>query len=206
LTLPVAQEFFTAEKILTSYVMDLTSTQYLESTARTLRKSLGSEYEVMTWKEMLPEVDQHIQTDKGSMYIIQGILYLLICFGIFGTLLMMMAERKYEMGMLIAIGMKKRNLVMVLLIESVMNVLLGCIAGMLASIPIVYYLNKYPIRFSGEMAETYSRFGFEPIFPASVNPVIFITQGIIVLVLGFVLSLYPMIKVLQLNPVTAMKK
>lgn len=206
LTLPVAQEFFTAENILTSYVMDLTSTQYLESTARSLAKSLGREYEVMTWKEMLPEVDQHIQTDKGSMYIIQGILYLLICFGIFGTLLMMMAERKYEMGMLIAIGMKKGKLVMVLLIESVMNVLLGCLAGILASIPIVYYLKEYPIRFSGEMAESYRRFGFEPIFPASINAGIFMTQGIIVLVLGFVLSLYPMIKVLRLNPVTAMKK
>jgi ABC-type lipoprotein release transport system permease subunit len=87
-----------------------------------------------------------------------------------------------------------------------MNVILGCLAGLLASIPIVYYLKEYPIRFSGEMAETYRRFGFEPIFPASTNAWIFITQGGIVLALGFVLSLYPLIKVLQLDPATAMKK
>jgi len=206
LTLPIAQEFFGAHSLLTSYVMDITSEKYLGSTARAVKKSIGDSYEVMTWKEMLPEVDQHIQTDKGSMYIIQGILYLLICFGIFGTLLMMMNERKYEMGMLIAIGMKKSKLVIVLLMESIMNVSMGCLAGILASIPIVYYLKEYPIRFKGELAESYSKFGFEPIFPTSTNASIFLTQGAIVLALGFVLSLYPMIKILRLDPVTAMKK
>lgn len=206
LTLPVAQDFFRAENLLTSYVMDLTSTKYLEKAADALKNSLGNSYEVMTWKEMLPEVDQHIQTDKGSMRIIQGILYLLICFGIFGTLLMMMAERKYEMGMLISIGMKKSKLIAVVFLESAMSVLIGSVTGMLASIPIVYYLKEYPIRFKGELAESYSKFGFEPIFPAAINVQIFITQGVVVLLLGFVLSIYPIVKILNLDPVVAMKR
>lgn len=206
LPLPVAQEFYSAENLLTSYVLALQSDKNLKSTAEAVKASIGNTYEVMTWKEMMPEVDQHIQTDKGSMYIISGILYLLIGFGIFGTLLMMMAERKYELGMLIAIGMKKRKLVLVLLAESVLNVFLGCLAGIAVSIPIVYYLKVNPLRFGGEMADIYERFGFEPVFPASTDVWIFITQGIIVLVLGLVLSLYPLIKVLSLDPVRAMKK
>jgi ABC-type lipoprotein release transport system permease subunit len=206
LPLAVAQEFYSAENVLTSYVLAIHSETALEATARDLHSVLGADYDVMTWKDMLPEVDQHIKTDKGSMYIISGVLYLLIGFGIFGTLLMMMAERRYEMGMLIAIGMKKSKLVLILLVESVLSVFVGCMVGIAVSIPITWYLKVNPIRFGGEFAEIYERFGFEPIFPASTDVWIYITQGIIVLVLGFVLSLYPMIKVLRMDPVTAMKK
>jgi ABC-type antimicrobial peptide transport system permease subunit len=39
-----------------------------------------------------------------------------------------------------------------------------------------------------------------------MNPSIFITQGLIVLVLGMLLSTYPLLKIARLNPVVAMKK
>jgi len=206
LPLPVAQAFFSAENLVTSYVLSLATDKILERTAASIHRSIGKKYEVMTWKEMMPEVDQHIQTDKGTMYIISGILYLLIGFGIFGTLLMLMAERKYELGMLVAIGMKKQKLMVVLLVESVLNVVVGCVAGMLASVPLVWYLHVYPIRFSGELAEAYQRFGFEPVFPASTDGWLFIVQGIVVLAMGFLLSLYPLLKVWRLDVVTAMRK
>ncbi|MCA6381235.1 MAG: ABC transporter permease [Cytophagales bacterium] len=206
LSLAAAQDLYSANGRVTSYVLALKNPADLNSTAESVRTKLGGTYETMTWEEMMPEIIQHIQTDKGSMYIIQGILYLLVCFGIFGTLLMMMVERKYEMGMLVAIGMKKIKLMQLLLVESVLTVFSGCIVGITVSIPIVYYLNKYPIRFTGEMAKVYEEFGFEAIFPSSTDSGIFITQGLIVLGLGLLLSLYSIIKIAALNPVTAMKK
>lgn len=206
ISLPEAQLLYGADGMITSYVLALESPTYLTTTADAVRSDLGSAYETMTWEEMMPEVIQHIRTDKGSMYIIQGILYMLICFGIFGTLMMMMVERKYEMGMLVAIGMKKVKLMQLLMMESVLTIFSGCILGISASIPIVYYLYKHPIRFKGEMAEVYEEFGFEAIFPASLDKNIFINQGLIVLSLGLLLSLYPIAKVAGLDAVKAMKK
>jgi ABC-type lipoprotein release transport system permease subunit len=206
LSLPVAQELYSAENMLTSYVIGLENPDILDPTAARLRSTLGENYEAMTWEEMMPEVVQHIKTDKGSMVIIQGVLYMLIGFGIIGTLLMMMVERKYEMGMLVAIGMKKVKLMQLLMIESILTVFSGCILGILASIPIVLYLYRYPIRFKGEVADVYEEFGFEAIFPTSTDPKIFLTQGMIVLILALVLSLYPIVKIARLNPITAMKK
>ena len=58
----------------------------------------------------------------------------------------------------------------------------------------------------GETAKAYERFGFEAIFPASTDVSNFINQGIVVLLIGLILSLYPMYKVIRLNPVTAMKR
>lgn len=206
LSLSAAQELYSADEMITSFVLALGNVNQMDATARAVQASIGSNYETMTWEEMMPDVEQHIRTDNGSMYIIQGILYMLICFGIFGTLVMMMVERKYEMGMLVAIGMKKIKLMQLLFMESVLTVLSGCALGILTSIPVVYYLYKYPLRFTGEMGSVYEQFGFEPIFPASMDAAVFITQGLIVLALGMILSIYPLMKIARLNPVSAMKK
>ncbi|MBX9781748.1 MAG: ABC transporter permease [Chitinophagaceae bacterium] len=204
--LATAQDFYSAYGMITSYVLSLHNTKVPESTAKTVAAALGSNYEVLTWGQLIPDIKQHIKTDTSNAKYVQGVLYMLICFGIFGTLLMMMVERKFEMGMLVAIGMKKIKLMLLLLIESVMTVLAGCILGIAASIPLVYYFNRHPIKIGGETAETYERFGFEPIFPTSVDASNFIRQGIIVLIIGLILSLYPMYKAMRLNPVAAMKK
>jgi ABC-type lipoprotein release transport system permease subunit len=206
MSLSTAQQLYGAEHMLTSYVLAIKNDDDLNRISKTIQASIGSAYETMTWEEMMPEIIQHIKTDKASMFIIILILYMLICFGIFGTLLMMMVERKYEMGMLVAIGMKKGKLMVLLMMESILIVLSGCLLGIVASIPIVRYLYLHPIRFTGEMEKIYVEYGFEPIFPTSTDATIFIKQGLIVLLFGLVLSLYPVIKAARLNPVTAMKK
>jgi ABC-type transport system, involved in lipoprotein release, permease component len=204
--LPLAQEFFGAEGMITSYILAVKNEKTLDATAAALRKSIGNNYEVMTWEELLPDIKQHITTDSNNMKVVQGVLYLLISFGIFSTLLMMMLERKFEMGMLVAIGMKKSKLILLFIYESVLTVFIGCIAGIAISIPLVFYLNNHPLRIGGDTAKAYERFGFEAIFPTSTNSSIFIYQAMVVLVIGLVLSIYPIIKVMRLQPVAAMKK
>jgi len=204
--LAAAQEFYSAPGMITSYILSLSEPENTGTTAAALSGSLGKEFEVLTWGDIIPDIRQHIQTDTGNARYVQGILYMLICFGIFGTLLMMMVEREFEMGMLIAIGMKRIKLMLLLLVESVLTVLTGCMAGLLVSIPVVYYFSRKPLRIGGDTAETYRRFGFEPVFPTSTDPAIFIRQGIIVLFIGLILSLYPMARAFLINPVKAMRK
>lgn len=204
--LAAAQEFYGASGMITTYVLSLHNLNDLDRTAASVASILGDSYEVLTWGDIIPDIRQHIKTDTGNSKYVQGVLYLLICFGIFGTLLMMMVERKFEMGMLVAIGMKKTKLMLLLMIESVLTVFAGCLLGIMASIPLVYYFNRHPIKMGGDTAATYERFGFEPIFPTALDASIFIRQGIIVLIMGLILSLYPMLKALFLEPVTAMRK
>jgi putative ABC transport system permease protein len=201
-----AQDFYSAYGMITSYVLSFNNPANAETSVMAIRAAVDSSYEVMGWGDMIPDIKQHITADSNNMKYVQGILYMLICFGIFGTLLMMMVERKFEMGMLVAIGMKKIKLVVLLTVESILTVFAGCIIGLLFSIPVVYYLNVHPLRIGGETAKAYERFGFEAIFPTSTNATIFINQGLVVLAMGLLISLYPVYKVLRLNPVKAMKK
>lgn len=204
--LAAAQTLFEAPGILTSYVLSIRDPRLVNAISVSSQQLAGNGYEVMSWEQMMPDIKQHIKSDSANMVVIQLILYLLISFGIFGTLLMMMAERRFELGMLVAIGMRKSKLALLLLIESVMTVLAGCLLGILASMPVVLYLQKHPIRITGNAAKAYERFGFEAIFPTSTDSNHFINQGLMVLLIGLVLSLYPVFKVFRLNPVISMKK
>lgn len=206
LSLKSARALYSADGLTTTAVISLKNPSLMHNTVEELKEKLEEEYEVLTWEQIIPEVKQHIETDTNNMKYIQGILYLLVSFGIFGTLLMMMVERKYEIGMLIAIGMQKSKLCIMVAIESILTVLGGCILGILASIPVVYYFHSKPIRLGGETAKIYEKFGFEAIFPTSVDLDNFIMQGYVVLSIGLVLSLYPVYKVLRTNPVTSMKR
>lgn len=206
LPLAATQNFLGAENRLTSVSLGIDTPENTNAIVQNLKQNIGPNYEVMPWQEMIPDVANHIKADGFSFYIFSGILYLIIGFGLFGTVLMMTAERKYEFGMLIAIGMKKSKLELVLFGETLLITLFGVLLGFFISLPLVIYLKEEPIRFGGEVAKAYEQFGFEALFPADVDQNIFINQSLIVLAMAVLIGLYPLWHVRGLDPVKAMKK
>ena len=204
LPLKASQELFGAPNRITSLVLQLNDNPKSRQIANELQGQLTN-YEVMNWQAMLPELDQVIQGEEAENVIFQVVLYMLIAFGIFGTILMMTIERQYEFGVLVAIGMRRLVLAAVVVMENIFLALMGAAVGILLSVPIVYYLYKVPIRIQGQLAEAYENFGMEPIFYFSMAPVVFYTQGLVVMFLAMALAFYPVIKIWRLDPVKAMR-
>jgi len=205
--LPEAQQFYGAEDMITSLSLLLSDSDDLNSTKVKLSRSLDTnEYEVMTWQEMMPELVQSIELDYYSGFIMIFILYAVIAFGIFGTFLMMTKERTYEFGILTAIGMKKFKIVSMVALEIVMLALLGVGSGGLLSFPIILYLYYNPIYLTGDIAEAYKNFGFEAIIPFSLDPTIYLNQGMIILFIAIVLGIYPLYAIQSLRIVKALKE
>ncbi|MCF4101572.1 ABC transporter permease [Gillisia sp. M10.2A] len=199
-----SQAMHGAENRLTSVSVMLDKASNLEDLKHTLLKSIDADkYEVMSWKEMMPEMDQFIEADSTGHYIIIGVLYFIISFGLFGTLLMMVFERKHELGILIAIGMKKRLLALVLLLESIMISLIGCFTGVIAGILFIKWFTIHPIHLTGDLKQVYEDYGIESIIYLSSHEKIFIVQTLIVLILSILLAFYPGYKVMKLKPVEA---
>jgi ABC-type lipoprotein release transport system permease subunit len=206
LPLQTAQQFYSIGDRLTSITINLFKPKEAETVARSLDQKLNKkDWEVMDWKQMMPQLEQLIQLDSSGGLVIIGILYLVIAFGVFGTILMMLAERQREMGILTAIGMKPYKMGWMVFSELVLMVLLGVLAGIVASIPLITYFKYHPIRITGQAAEAYKRFGLEPVFPFSASPDIFISQGIVVLIICIVLSLYAWYKILRIDAVESMR-
>lgn len=199
-----AQFLHGAENRLTAISMMINKSTSVEKLKYMVEKQIDTEqYEVMNWKEMMPEMDQFIEADSIGHFIIIGVLYLIISFGLFGTLLMMIFERTREFGILIAIGMKKQLLALILLLESLLISIIGCLAGVLCGILTVNWFKNHPIYFTGELKELYEYYGIEPIIFFSVSEKIFIIQTLIVLTLAVLLALYPGYKLMKLKPIEA---
>lgn len=181
LPLPAAQELLSTPELVTTWAFALDDPKVMETAQATVVSTIGEGRSAMNWKQMMPEVDSHIRSDQASTGIIIGVLYLVVAFGIFGTILMMLHERTYEFGMLLAVGMGRRLLATVIVIETVLLSLIGALTGVLLAWPLVWWLQVRPIRLSGAMSEVYADYGFEPIMPAVLNPIIFLNQTLVAL-------------------------
>ncbi len=159
----------------------------------------------MTWEKLSPELVQSIQIDNAQGIIMLAILYLVIAFGIFGTIMMMTAERVKEFGILISVGMKKSRLYLVTILETLFISFIGVIAGAIISLPILIYFAANPIPLTGEMADAIVAWGFEPILPFAIYPGMFFAQIWTVLAIAIVSGLYPVNFIRKLKPVEAMR-
>jgi ABC-type lipoprotein release transport system permease subunit len=206
LPLGIAQELLSTPAMVTTWALALDDPDAMEYVEDRARSMLAADRSVMNWRRMMPEVDSHIRSDQRSTGIIIGVLYLVVAFGIFGTILMMLHERTYEFGMLLALGMGRRLLALLVVVESVLLSLIGAVVGNGLALPVVWALQRWPIRLSGTMAEVYAEYGFEPVMPTVLDPRIFLDQTLVVLVIALVLAIYPWRHVVTLLPLTAMKR
>jgi ABC-type lipoprotein release transport system permease subunit len=179
--------------------------EYLPRVMADLKRRFGVDYEVMSWEEMLPEIVQSIEADNASGIIMLLVIYMVIGFGILGTVLMMTMERTHEFGMMLAIGMKRGRLRMVAILESLMLTFLGVLAGVALGIPVLVYLYFHPIRLTGQVREMMLSYGWEPVLPFSLDPTIFLWQALTVLVIALAASTYPVWRISHVDPVEALR-
>ncbi len=204
LNLKEAQTLCWADDRVTSLTIMLDKQKNLDLAMSDLKTQLP-DYEIMSWEEMQPELVQYIEMDNGSGIISLYIIYLIIAFGILGTILMMTLERQREFGMLVAIGMKLKNLRVIVVLESFLIAFVGVVLGMVVSVPIMVYYYFHPIVLKGDMADIMLEYGFEPILPFSLEPSLFLWQGVTVFIIALSASLYPLWKIGKIRPVDALK-
>ncbi|MBL7110934.1 MAG: ABC transporter permease [Bacteroidales bacterium] len=206
MNLATAQNFYGAENMLTSLVINLYDSDDLNKTKRELANLIDPIiYETMDWKELNPELVQQIQSDQGGGYIMLGMLYLIVGFGVMGTLIMMTTERRREFGVMVSIGMQKKRLGGILTVEMIMMGIIGIITGIVGSLPVILYLVSHPIRFTGETAEIFESYGFEPIMPAVLESGYMIAQSLVVLLIFSIAIIYPIISVIKINEIKALR-
>ena len=158
-----------------------------------------------TWEELNPVLVQQIQGDSQTGVATLGMLYFIIFFGIFGTVLMMISERTREFGVLIAIGMQRRRLKRIVTIEMILLGIQGLIGGMLASTPFILYFYYNPIVLKGDMGKMMEDYGWDAVMPAAWFGPYFYWQAIIVALMVFLATLYPLRKISKLKEIEALR-
>lgn len=206
MSLPKAQDFLSANNLMTHLVIN--KKQYSEEAdiVATIKKQLNQDYEIMSWQEMMPEIETIIQADSAGGLIMIFILYMIITFGIFGTVLMMTQERKYEFGVVISIGMRKTKLMVAMVYETIFLSAIGILLGIVLSRPIVLYFYNNPLEFPTDQVEMMENQGFEAVIPFMSSYDIPITHGLIIFFISLIICFYPILTIYKLNPIKAMKR
>ncbi len=207
LSVNVCQDFYNAPGMLTSMVLNVrdNSDKAINRTLMSLGKKIPSPLRLLGWREMNELLINQMDADNKSGAIMIGILYLVIAFGIFGTVLMMATERRREFGVLIAIGMQKSKLAAIVSFEMIYIGLLGILSGVAVALPVIIIGQYHPIRFSGEYAKMYESYGMEPIMPFMHINYYFLWQSVIVALIVLIAISYPIRKIYKMKLVNSLK-
>jgi putative ABC transport system permease protein len=171
-------------------------------TAKIAEKMPG--LEVISWKKLQPELA--MMTDMVSQfYLIFGLIILAaLAFGIINTMLMVVLERTRELGMLTAIGMNKKRVFSMIMLESVFLSIIGGVIGMILSYIVIVITSKTGIDLS-QYAEGFGALGYSAQIYPKISAGFFVIVTILIIFTGVVSSIYPALKALRLNPVEAIR-
>lgn len=202
-----AQWFFRMDQRLTSIAILLHNSDETDNAMITVDKVIGNRtLKTINWETMMPDLVQMVKLKHGSTQKMTIVLYIVIGFGMFGTFLMMTAERRYEFGILLSIGMKRAILQFTVFIEILLMSLIGVLAGIVISILMIMYFYNNPIQLPTRMQDLYESYGIEAVIEFSMNPYIFYSQAWAIFVIAVILSFYPLLELFRLKPVEAMRE
>jgi ABC-type lipoprotein release transport system permease subunit len=207
LPLTEAQWFYNLDNQLTSLAFVIDKADHVKRIVGDISAEVDTTaLEVMSWEAMMPDLVQGIEIDNISGKVMLWVLYAVIGFGMFGTFLMMTAERMYEFGVMMSVGMKRLIMQFVIFVEMVMMTSIGTLVGVIISLPIITYYYHNPIYFSGESAKAFEAFDVEPAYFFSVEPSLFFFQAWAIFLMAIILGLYPLVVIRKLKPVKAMRE
>jgi ABC-type lipoprotein release transport system permease subunit len=202
-----ARYLYAAPGMATSAVISLKNSddRDIKETDERLAKIVKDPLTLRTWRELNALLINQMEADNRSGIILIAILYLVIAFGVFGTVLMMLAERRKEFGMLVSIGMQKRKLAKVVSMEMFFIGFLGVLAGVIVSLPIVFYGNIHPIRFTGSVARMYEDYGFDPVMPTLLPDTYYLWQTVVVLIILLIAIAFSARRIFRINVINSMR-
>lgn len=161
-------------------------------------------YEVDSWQTLRPEIAQTIQT-KGAFTSFFGFIVLLIAsIGILNLMLMAVFERTREMGVLAALGMKRRQIVTLFLLEGALIGVVGAVVGCALGAAVIWGVAQvgFDLSYAQGMGEITALMG-ERLYPAITQQQL-ISRGIGVVIIAALAALYPAWQAARKEPADAL--
>lgn len=168
------------------------------------RKFPGSD--IKTWGQISPDLLYMNEMAGVTLMVLLIIIMLALAFGLLNTMLMTVFERTRELGMLMAVGMNKTKVFLMILLETTFLTVSGSVAGGVLSAVTIFFTSRTGIDFSSVGGDSLSDYGYEAIVYPSLFPEFFVNIVILVLLTSILSALYPAYKALKLKPSEAIRK
>jgi lipoprotein-releasing system permease protein len=193
-SLSTAQEFFDESNVVNSIVVRVDHIDKAQAISNTI-DTLG--YPASSWKETNPEILQMLQFETIQNIVMLGLVLVIATFGIVSTLFMVVMKKTKEIGMLMAMGVPRKSILTIFIMESGILGLMGAVLGVAAGILISLMFGSYTFE-AGQDA-----YGGITTIPYVVR----IQDVFLIILFTFLLNLiagiYPARRASKLNPVEA---
>lgn len=160
---------------------------------------------LVSWRELLPEVDQMIAYLRVVLRLITGIVLGVVAIGVMNTMLMSVMERTRELGIMMALGARPRAILSLVMCEALVLAAAGILAGWIIGIPVVQYLALVGLDLSFYAKGLQSIPGLTGVIHPAFVPWNLVSPSLLLLVLSVVAALYPAWRASRLQPTVAIR-
>jgi ABC-type lipoprotein release transport system permease subunit len=169
-----------------------------------LRDAVDPDREVLSWLELDAYLATMMRVMDGFVLVWMVVIFLALSFGLVNTLMMAVFERVREIGLMRALGMRPSAIVYQILVESVMLLMLGLLAGnVLAISTIIPLQDGIDVSVVAEGMEMMGASSM--LYPVLQWPDLVLANAVVI-VLGIITSLLPAWRAAQYRPVEALSR
>jgi putative ABC transport system permease protein len=161
--------------------------------------------EVRHWADLAPAIFYALEFLHQNMAWMVGIIILGVSFGLLNTILMSVLERVNELGVLMAIGMKKIKVFSMVVLETTLLAIFGGTFGLILSYTMVRLLNINGIDLSSTGGAGMEEFGYSSLVFLEVPGKFYFEVGLLVIFFAIIAALYPALKAIRLAPAQAVR-
>jgi ABC-type lipoprotein release transport system permease subunit len=160
--------------------------------------------DVKGWRELMPEVSVAEESIDVSMIVFIIVILVGLSLAIINTMLMAVLERVKEIGMLMAIGMNRKRVFNMILLETVFLTISGMVVGIIIATLLSLYFGKTGIDISMG-TEVYESMGYASVIYPVLSTKIIVNVAVMVVIASILSAIYPAIKALKLKPADAIR-
>jgi putative ABC transport system permease protein len=160
----------------------------------------GQKLDVTTWEDELSFMMWTLQALQGLTFVLMIILVAIVVAGIMNTMWIAIRERTREIGTLRAIGMQRRAVARMFLLESLILGVLGTATGALVAAGVAAAINAMTI----QVPLSVQLFLMSDFVRLVVKPQAAIQSVIMLSLVTALAALYPSIRAARLRPIEAM--
>jgi len=205
LTLGAARDLYAMWGRATAWAVRLNQRQDSEQFEETLANKLGSDYQVLGWRKLLPSVVQAVLFHEAMTYIILGIMFVVVGVGIANTILMAVMERTREFGVMMALGTSRLQIVGLVILESMLLGIAGIIMGNIFGLGVDFYLASTGLNLEQFTAALESMPGLSAVvYPVSRWDHVTVLSAIVFFI-SIIPALYPAWRAASVEPVEAIR-
>ncbi len=192
-----------SQPVVNELAIRLHSSENLDSTVTILKNNYSSLF-VESWKDLAPELDMTYEFLIIEMQIFLGIILAALLFGITNTMLMSVLDRVREFGVLLAVGMKRIRVFLLIMIETIILSLFGGVIGMLLGTFTIWYFSDKGIDLS-LFSEGLAAYGMPTILYPIIPLYFYAVLTVMIIITGVLAAVYPSIKTIKLKPASAIR-